>query len=112
MVERLQTSGEEASEQMTLSSRIAADNVQQAQIADDVLKTVLASVANISQLNAEIASAVQQQRYVAEDVSKNINQIREASDQNLNLNSETQQACQTLKQLADNLHHQLSLYRV
>lgn len=112
MVERLQTSGEEASEQMTLSSRIAADNVQQAQIADDVLKTVLASVANISQLNAEIASAVEQQRYVAEDVSKNINQIREASDQNLNLNSETQQACQTLKQLADNLHHQLSLYRV
>ncbi|WP_136485685.1 Cache 3/Cache 2 fusion domain-containing protein [Vibrio sp. H11] len=112
MVARLQTSGEEASEQMTLSSRIAADNVQQAQIADDVLKTVLASVANISQLNAEIASAVEQQRYVAEDVSKNINQIREASDQNLNLNSETQQACQTLKQLADNLHHQLSLYRV
>lgn len=112
MVERLQTSGEEASEQMTLSTRIAADNVQQAQIADDVLKTVLASVANISQLNAEIASAVEQQRYVAEDVSKNINQIREASDQNLNLNSETQQACQTLKQLADNLHHQLSLYRV
>lgn len=112
MVERLQRSGRQASEQMSLSSKIAEENVQQAQVADEVLRTVLESMDNISRLNAEIASAVNQQRYVAEDVSKNINMIREASDDNLRFNSETQNACRQLRQLADDLHRQLDHYKV
>lgn len=112
MVERLQRSGKQASEQMGLSSKIAQENVQQAQVADDVLKSVLSSMDHISRLNAEIASAVNQQRDVAEDVSKNINQVREASDNNLRFNSETQSACRQLSQLAQDLHRQLSHYKV
>ncbi|WP_165311791.1 methyl-accepting chemotaxis protein [Vibrio ziniensis] len=112
MVERLQHSGNQASEQMNTSRKAAENNVAQARAADEVLRTVLSSVNNISQLNAEIASAVEQQRFVAEDVSKNINLIREASDQNLNYSSETTQACKTLSTLAENLNSQLSHYKV
>lgn len=78
----------------------------------EVLRTVLSSVTNISQLNAEIAGAVEQQRFVAEDVSKNINLIREASDQNLTYSSETTQACKSLSALAAELNAQLSHYKV
>lgn len=112
MVERLQHSGKQASEQMNNSRKVAESNVAQAKAADEVLRTVLSSVHNISQLNAEIASAVEQQRFVAEDVSKNINLIREASDQNLTYSSETTQACKRLHGLAADLSSQLSHYKV
>lgn len=112
MIERLQRSGTHASEQMSASRKVAEDNVHQARVADEVLKTVLVSVSHISQLNAEIASAVEQQRYVAEDVSKNINMIREASDQNLGYSTETAEACKTLSTLAADLNDQLSHYKV
>ncbi|MFV0447870.1 MAG: methyl-accepting chemotaxis protein [Vibrio sp.] len=112
MVERLQHSGKQASEQMDNSRKLAESNVAQAKAADEVLRTVLSSVNNISQLNAEIASAVEQQRFVAEDVSKNINLIREASDQNLSYSSDTTQACKTLSALAAGLNEQLSHYKV
>ncbi len=112
MVERLQRSGSQASEQMNASRKVAEDNVNQAKIAGDVLQTVLASVSQISQLNAEIASAVEQQRFVAEDVSKNINLIREASDHNLSNSNETTNACNTLNALAMDLKEQLAHYKV
>ncbi len=112
MIELLQNSGNQATEQMNASRKVAEENVQQAKVADKVLKTVLASVENISQLNAEIASAVEQQKFVAEDVSKNINLIREASDHNLHYSSETADACKSLSALANNLNAQLAHYKV
>lgn len=112
MVERLQHSGNQASEQMSASRKVAEDNVNQAKIAGDVLQTVLTSVGQISQLNAEIASAVEQQRFVAEDVSKNINLIREASDHNLTNSNETTNACNALNALAMALNQQLAHYKV
>ncbi len=112
MVERLQRSGSQASEQMDASRKVAEDNVNQAKVAGDVLQTVLASVSQISQLNAEIASAVEQQRFVAEDVSKNINLIREASDHNLKNSNETARACESLNTLATELNDQLAHYKV
>ncbi len=112
MVERLQKSGIQATEQMKSSKKVAEDNVEQARIAGSVLQTVFESVEHISQLNVEIASAVEQQKYVAEDVSKNINLIREASNNNLDYADQTTRACETLNELADSLAQQLSHYRV
>ncbi len=112
MVERLQQSGHQASEQMGESRQVAETNVNQAKAAGEVLKTVLSSVNQISQLNAEIASAVEQQRFVAEDVSKNIDLIREASNHNLSNSTETTEACKTLSSLATNLNKQLSYYKI
>ncbi|MFM2479951.1 methyl-accepting chemotaxis protein [Celerinatantimonas sp. YJH-8] len=112
VVARLQQSGHEASEQMVITQQMADENVSQSKAAEQGIQTVLSSVKRISQLNIEISEAVQQQRGVAEEVSKNIDQIRERSHQNLGYNQATAEACQKLNELVNNFQKQLSHYKV
>lgn len=112
VVERLQKSGAQASSQMDANQKVAAENVEQAKVAAEALQSVLSSVNRISQLNIEIASAAEQQRQVAEDVSQNIENIREGSSQNLQYSEKTTHSCEKLTELAEKFRQQLEHYQV
>ncbi|MFM2476562.1 Cache 3/Cache 2 fusion domain-containing protein [Celerinatantimonas sp. MCCC 1A17872] len=112
MIEQLQSSANKTSAQIETNKEMALESVTQAKTAGEVLATVLGSVDKISQLNSQIATAAHQQHNVADDVSKNINQIRDASELNLSYSNETNEACRQLKALADSLSKQLNHYQV
>ena len=59
------------------------EGVKLSQEAEQALITITEAVALISDLNAQIATAVEQQSAVSEEINRNLTRIREASEQNL-----------------------------
>ncbi len=81
MIERLQSGASEAVAVMSTSRDQAEASVTQANNAGTALQAITESVSNISNMNAQIATAAEEQSVVAEEMNQNVVRISHASEQ-------------------------------
>lgn len=80
MIERLQAGAQQAVEAMAASQRRAEANVEQANRAGESLGSITGAVATIREMNAQIASAAEQQSAVAAEINRNIMRISQLAN--------------------------------
>ncbi|MFO2462783.1 methyl-accepting chemotaxis protein [Pseudomonas sp. 15FMM2] len=98
MIDRLQKGTEAAVESMRRSSDAGDGTSAQANEAGASLDTMAQLIGTINSMNAQIASAAEEQTAVAEEINRSVHQIAVAVDSVAN---ETQQGAQTSRSLAD-----------
>ncbi|WP_455203351.1 methyl-accepting chemotaxis protein [Kaarinaea lacus] len=103
MVERLQVGAEKAVSVMNQSQEQAKGSVDQASQADESLDIITTMVAQINDMNTQIASAAEEQSAVAEEINKNIVNISQVSTQTSQGANQTAAASETMTALASQL---------
>ncbi len=105
MITQLQASAKNAVQAMNTAKDYAADSVDYVGKSGESLNVIAASVATTSDMNAQIATAAEEQSAVAEEVNRNVHNISDAS---ASISSEAQQtfeACQELTEMAHELQN-------
>jgi methyl-accepting chemotaxis protein len=108
MIEKLQSGAQKAVDAMTASHKMTEDSVKQASNSGIVLGTITQSVATISDMNSQIATAVTQQSVVVEGINQSIVTINSISEEGVKVADETSKASNKLNQLANNLKLSIS----
>ena len=97
MIDRLQQGTDEAVQAMRRSSEAGVGTSEQANQAGESLDAMAQLIGTINSMNAQIASAAEEQTAVAEEINRSVHQIAVAVD---NVADETQQSAQTTRSLA------------
>ena len=97
MIDRLQQGTDEAVQAMRRSSEAGVGTSEQANQAGESLDAMAQLIGTINSMNAQIASAAEEQTAVAEEINRSVHQIAVALD---NVADETQQGAQTTRSLA------------
>jgi len=103
MIERLQQGVAGAVANMEEVSQRAAQGVSQVEESAEALAEISGSVSVINDMNTQIAAATEEQNAVAEEVSRNIEQINQLSGDNAQTAQNSEKNSQELSELADNL---------
>ncbi|WP_370590563.1 methyl-accepting chemotaxis protein [Pseudomonas gingeri] len=103
MISNLQDGARNAVEVMQHSSQQAEDSVQQVQQAADALAGISQRVSRITAMSQQIASAVEEQSTVSEDISRNIVSIRNACEALVNVGQQSHLNSGDVAGLADDL---------
>ena len=111
-IEKMQSSAQGAVKVMEQGRIKAAESVEQAQRAGHSLEVIQRSVTDINDMNAQIASAAEQQSAVAEEINRNFSSITEASEQAASGMEENVAASQELQELAKRLQESVKQFRV
>jgi methyl-accepting chemotaxis protein len=98
MIDRLQSGTQGAVEAMRRSSEAGDGTSAQANEAGASLDTMAALIGTINSMNAQIASAAEEQTAVAEEINRSVHQIAEAVD---SVADQTQQSAHTSRNLAE-----------
>ncbi len=98
MIDRLQTGTGQAVAAMGRSSEAGNASSTQANQAGVSLDAIAQLIATINGMNAQIASAAEEQTAVAEEINRSVHQIASAVE---NVAEETQQGARTARNLAD-----------
>ena len=98
MIDRLQAGTQSAVEAMRRSSEAGDGTSQQANQAGASLDAMAELIATINSMNAQIASAAEEQTAVAEEINRSVHQIAVAVD---SVADETQLGAQTSRSLAE-----------
>ncbi|AZZ45666.1 methyl-accepting chemotaxis protein [Pseudomonas sp. NPDC047961] len=98
MIDRLQTGAKQAVAAMGRSSEAGDASSAQANQAGASLDAIAHLIATINGMNAQIASAAEEQTAVAEEINRSVHQIATAVE---NVAEETQQGAQTARNLAN-----------
>jgi methyl-accepting chemotaxis protein len=112
MIDRLQSGTEDTVNAMRRSSDAGHATTGQATQASTSLTAIGELIATISDMNAQIASAAEQQTAVSEEINRSIQHIAAAVD---SVADETQQGAQTalsLAELSDNLGALVRQFRI
>ena len=112
MIERLQGDARRAVEAMGKSSEQAELGVDAAAQAGDALKRITQAVDTIAEMNAQIASAAEEQAAVSEEINRNISNIAQISESNASGSTQTAAASTQLSNLAMDLQRMLSQFKV
>jgi len=107
MIERVQAGGAESVRMMEQSRNRMNESVEQAAEAGTVLESVLAAVTRITDMNAQIASAAEEQSAVTNDVNRNITMIRDLSDHTASNSQHVAEASTELSQTAMDLNESI-----
>lgn len=112
MIESLQQGADSAVTVMDRGIETVGESVKQATQTGETLKTTTAAVNSISDLNAQIASAIEEQSAVAEDINKSVvtvdNLAQQGDEASINIASANEQ----LSQLAENLSRLVSRFKL
>jgi len=98
MIDRLQSGAKQAVAAMSRSSEAGDASSAQANQAGASLDAIAQLIATINGMNAQIASAAEEQTAVAEEINRSVHQIATAVE---NVDEETQQGAQTARNLAN-----------
>lgn len=112
LIEKMQTSANDAVNVIALGRGKASDSVVQAKRAGDSLQKINHSVASINGMNAQIATAAEEQSMVAEEIHRNISSITEASKQAAAGSDQTSAASQALVEMAARLQRSVVQFKV
>ncbi len=112
MIEQLQTGAREAARVMTEGQAQAQASVKQAGQAGGALQSITKAVADIVDMNTQIASAAEEQGSVAEEINRNIVNITEVANQTASGAQQTASASDELARLASELQRHISQFRV
>ncbi len=112
MIERLQQGADKAVNVMDEGIETVGVSVKQATQTGDSLKTITDAVNNISDINIQIASAIEEQSIVAEEINKNVVMVDDLSQQGYDASSKIATANEQLSQLAENLSTLVSKFKL
>jgi len=111
MIESIQNDARNAVGTMENGCQRVDHSVQQAEKAGSSLNTIAEMVANISDMNIQVATATEEQSSVAEEINRNLVNINNASEQNSGLSAQTQETTGKLTNFADQLHSLISQFK-
>jgi len=100
MIAKLQGGAREAVGAMDASRERAQASVEQAKAASAALDVITQVVSTIDQMNAQIATAAEQQRATTEDINRSITNIRDVAEQTSRTTEQTTSASDELARLA------------
>ncbi|WP_312451334.1 methyl-accepting chemotaxis protein [Stutzerimonas nitrititolerans] len=103
MITTLQSSSQQAVELMQRSRDQAESSVRHAGEAEQSLLGINSQVAEISEMSARIAAAMEQQSAVSEEINQRIVSIRGRSDQHLEIGRQSQHSASNMALLADRM---------
>ncbi|KAB0551083.1 methyl-accepting chemotaxis protein [Pseudomonas argentinensis] len=112
MIEQLQAGASGAAQIMQTSSQMARKTVEQTTETEQALGRIRQEVGAIKDMNAQIASAAQQQSLVAEDVNQNISRIHASTVETTAGSTQVSAASEELSSLARRLIERVSFFRV
>lgn len=111
MIGRLQAGAGEASGEMERSRDLARVTVEKTAEAETALGRIREEVASINDMNAQIASAAEEQSSVAEEVNRNIARIHDATIETSAGSDQVAGASRDLAVLAGQLRSRVSVFR-
>ena len=112
MIERLQQGTDSAVNVMDKGIETVSASVKQATQTGETLRVITAAVNNISDINAQIASAIEEQSIVAEEINKNVVNVDGLAQQNDQSSENISTANEQLRILADNLASTVSKFKI
>lgn len=112
MIERLQQASRRAVTAMDESRQSAQASRDSAAQADASLDAITLAVTTISDVNAQVASAAEEQSAVAEEMNRNVTSISDAAELNAQGAEETTLASEQLARLADELQDLVGRFKV
>jgi len=112
MIERLQAGAKRAVAVMDEGRSKAQAGVEQAARAGESLESIAQGVAAISDMNAQIASAAEEQTAVAEDVNRNVVDISQIADQSSERGEHAMASSAEVARLAERLRTLTARFKV
>lgn len=112
IIESLQKSANEAKNATTESCEMINQCAEQSQLTGDKIQYIEQTIAQIADMNLQIASACSEQDSVTEELSRNIENINQSSTEVAVGANQTAQSSIELSKLAANLHSAMSQFRV
>ena len=106
MIEKLQGGASEAVVAMDKGKEKVKQSVEQVEKAGEVLAAINSTVDTISNMNAEIAQAADQQSTTTDEINRNISNIHLVAEENTDLSAQTAQSVNNLAHLATELKEQ------
>ncbi|KHT50558.1 chemotaxis protein [Vibrio sinaloensis] len=111
-IQRLQQGSRDSTQRLETGARNALSTVDKAREAGDALTQIKTSVDQITAMNAQIATAAEEQSLVTEEINANISSISEISNQNAVGTEQSSAATLELANLAEVLRKEIEHYRV
>lgn len=112
MIDRLQRGTEEAVAAMRRSSEAGDGTSEKATLAGQSLDAISGLIATINSMNAQIASAAEEQTAVAEEINRSVHQIAQAVDQVADETQQSAAASRSLAALGDGLGRLVRQFRI
>ena len=112
MIGRVQSSAKMSAQRMHSGQEKVHASVEQAKLAGKSLDTITSSVATITEMTTQIASAAEEQSAVANDMHKHITLIRDLADKTDSGASFTESAGKSLLSESDALRETIQHFRV
>ncbi|WP_428774455.1 methyl-accepting chemotaxis protein [Vibrio sp.] len=111
-IQRLQQGSRDSTARLEAGAEHAKTVVEKAQLAEQALEQITAAVDQITAMNAQIATAAEQQSAVTEEINKNITTISDISNQTAAGAEQSSSATEQLASLAEALNVEIARYRV
>jgi len=112
MIERIQQSAGNAVSTMESGRTQTLTSVEQATKAGEALKAINQSVGTISDMNAQIASAAEEQSAVAEEINRNMVEIRQITEQTAGGAKQTASESEELSNAANHLGSMVTRFKL
>lgn len=112
MIGQLQSGSSAASEVMHTSRELAQQTVLKTREAETALGVIRHEVGAINDLNAQIASAAEEQSAVAEEVNRNISRIHQATLETSAGSDQVAGSSRELSSMADQLEHKVKFFKM
>ncbi|ACL72755.1 methyl-accepting chemotaxis protein [Thioalkalivibrio sulfidiphilus] len=112
MIDKLQKGAREAVNMMGRSGESAAQNLERTRNTQRLLEEIVAAVQTISDMTTQVASAVEEQTVVADDINRNAVSIKQVADETADAISQVDAASLELSRLAASLTGMVSRFRL
>ena len=111
-IEQLQNAAHSAVEVMARGTEQATSSVETANKAGSSLETITSTIGRINQMNEQIAHNTEDQRTVAVDIVRHVDEIHERTEQTASRSGELGSMCNELADLAQHLESIAKQFRV
>ena len=112
IIDQLQIGASEAAKTMETSAQKAQDNIEMARKAGAAIAQITGAVEDINDMNAQIASAAEEQSAVSEEISKSITYISDLSQQTAGGSQQTSEATLQLARLSEQMRALVANFKV
>jgi methyl-accepting chemotaxis protein len=112
MIETLQNNTKLAVNSMQASTSLADTSVDYAEQASESLNTITSAINEINDMALQIASAAEEQRAVSEDISRNTQGIKDASDMLASQAVQSSESADNMRDSAETMRMEVGRFKV
>ncbi len=112
IIERLQRGTHDLVEAMAEGQNQASQSVEQAREAGAAFDSIAGLISSINDMNAQIASAAEEQTSVAEEINQNLSSIASVSEQSHQRAASAEQATAELNEVSGNLRTTVTQFQI